>query len=90
MHKTEVIIVATNLIVILTAIERLAGYSTNIAEAVVFIVDGRILKHKAKNFNQRSSPETHGQPALQDPHEVSDPGIKEESEATSGATPSEG
>jgi phosphate transport system protein len=50
MHKTEVIVVAANLMVILTAIERIAGYSTNIAEAIVFVVDGRILKHKKKDF----------------------------------------
>lgn len=58
MHKTEVIVVATNLIVILTAIERLAGYSTNIAESVVFIVDGRIIKHKKKSFEASLSAET--------------------------------
>ncbi len=46
MHKTEVIVVATQLIQILSAIERLAAYSTNIAEAVVFIVDGKMIKHK--------------------------------------------
>jgi len=50
MHKTDVIVVATNLIIILTAIERLAGYSTNIAESIVFLVDGKILKHKKKNL----------------------------------------
>ena len=50
MHKTDVIVVATNLIIILTNIERLAGYSTNIAESIVFIVDGRIMKHKKKTF----------------------------------------
>jgi phosphate transport system protein len=46
MHKTEVIVVATNLMIILTQIDRIAGYSTNIAESVVFIVDGRMIKHK--------------------------------------------
>jgi len=46
MHKTEVIVVATQLIMILTTIERLAAYSTNIAESVVFIVDGKLVKHK--------------------------------------------
>ncbi len=46
MHKTEVIVVATNLMIILTQIERIAGYSTNIAESVVFIVEGRMIKHK--------------------------------------------
>ena len=91
MHKTEVIVVATNLIVILTAIERLAGYSTNIAEAIVFIVDGKILKHKSKNFTQPASAEFPDQPGEKDSHnEVSDPGPEEGPEATTGATPSEG
>jgi phosphate uptake regulator len=48
MHKSEVIVVATQLILILTTIERLAAYSTNIAEAIVFIVEGRLVKHKRK------------------------------------------
>ncbi len=57
MHKTEVIVVATHLIMILTTIERLAAYSTNIAESVVFIVDGKLVKHKKlfKNENSQSS-----------------------------------
>ena len=46
MHKTEVIVVATNLMIILSQIDRIAGYSTNIAESVVFIVDGKMIKHK--------------------------------------------
>jgi len=46
MHKTEVIVIATNLMIILTQIDRIAGYSTNIAESVVFIVDGKMIKHK--------------------------------------------
>lgn len=48
MHKTEVIVVATQYIQILTILERLAAYSTNLAEAVVFIVDGKMIKHKKK------------------------------------------
>ncbi|MDP1623377.1 MAG: phosphate signaling complex protein PhoU [Bacteroidales bacterium] len=46
MHKTEVIVVATNLLIILSQVDRIAGYSTNIAESVIFIVEGRIVKHK--------------------------------------------
>ena len=45
MKKTDVIIVATNLIIILTHIERLADYVTNIAESIVFLVDGKLIKH---------------------------------------------
>jgi phosphate transport system protein len=46
MQKKDVIVVATNLIIILTQMERIAGYATNIAESVVFIVDGKMIKHK--------------------------------------------
>jgi len=46
MHKTEVIVVAANLMIILAQIDRIAGYSTNIAESVVFVVEGRMIKHK--------------------------------------------
>jgi len=49
MHKTDVIIVATNLMIVLTQIDRIAGHSTNIAESVVFIVEGKMIKHK-KSF----------------------------------------
>jgi phosphate transport system protein len=44
-HKSDVIVVATNLMVILTQIERVAGYSTNIAESIIFLVEGRVVKH---------------------------------------------
>ncbi len=46
MHKNEVIVVATHLVIILTHIDRIAGYSTNIAESVFFIVEGRMIKHQ--------------------------------------------
>lgn len=48
MHKTEAILLAEPLIKILGAIERIAAYSTNIAESVVFIADGKMIKHKKK------------------------------------------
>ena len=83
MHKTEVIVVATNLIVILTAIDRLAGYSTNIAESVVFIVDGRIIKHKKKSYEASLSAENGNGNALKAASAESQP-------LTSEATPSEG
>jgi phosphate transport system protein len=43
--KSEVIVVATNLMIILTQIERIAGYSQNIAESIVFLVEGKVVKH---------------------------------------------
>ena len=82
MHKTEVIVVATNLIVIITDIERLAGYSTNIAEAIVFIVDGKILKHKKKSFENPAVPQL--------PLNTEEPGPDQIPGSTSEATPSEG
>ena len=45
MEKNDIIVVATHLMIILTHIERMAGYSNNIAESVVFLVEGRIIKH---------------------------------------------
>jgi phosphate transport system protein len=50
-HKSGVIVVATNLMVILTQIERVAGYSTNMAESIIFLVEGRVVKH-AKLFEE--------------------------------------
>ena len=50
MQKSEVIIVATNIMVIVNLIERIASYSTNIAESIVFVVDGKIVKHKKKFY----------------------------------------
>ncbi len=83
MHKNEVIVVATNLIVVLTSIERIAGYSTNIAESVVFIVNGTILKHKKKNFETQAGAES-TPPSAEEP-------LKESADLpTSEATPSEG
>jgi phosphate transport system protein len=61
MHKTEVIVVATQYIQILTAIERLAAYATNIAESVVFIVDGKMIKHKKKYRGLDPEPDAPGQ-----------------------------
>ena len=43
--KSDVIVVATNLMLVLTQMERIAGYSTNIAESMVFLIEGRIVKH---------------------------------------------
>jgi phosphate transport system protein len=43
--KSDVIVVATNLMLILTQMERIAGYAKNIAESMVFLVEGRVVKH---------------------------------------------
>jgi len=44
-QKTDVVVVATNLMIILTHIERMAGYADNMAESVVFLTEGRMIKH---------------------------------------------
>ncbi len=45
MNKTDVVVVATNLMIILTHLERMAGYCNNMAESVIFLVEGRMIKH---------------------------------------------
>jgi phosphate transport system protein len=49
-NKTyDVVIVATNLVLILSQIERITALCNNIAESVYFIVEGEIVKH-SKDF----------------------------------------
>lgn len=48
-QKSEVIVVATNLILILRYIERLADHYTNITESLSFMVHGDIIKHKSSH-----------------------------------------
>jgi phosphate transport system protein len=55
MKKSEVVVVATNLMLILTQMERIAGYAMNVAESMVFLVEGRIVKH-SKTFKEGSEP----------------------------------
>jgi phosphate transport system protein len=51
MKKTDVVVVATNLMIILTHLERMAGYCNNMAESVIFLVDGRLIKHSKLSDN---------------------------------------
>jgi phosphate transport system protein len=44
-NKTEVIVVATHLILIIRHLERIADHSRNIAESVIFMLEGKIVKH---------------------------------------------
>ena len=46
MQKSEVVVVASNILIIVNLIERIAGYSNNIAESITFVVEGEIVKHK--------------------------------------------
>ena len=49
MHKSEVVVVASNILIIVNLIERIAGYSNNIAESITFVVKGEIVKHKKRS-----------------------------------------
>jgi phosphate transport system protein len=45
-QKSDVVVVATNILAILNHMERIAGYFTNVAESVTFVVEGVIVKHR--------------------------------------------
>jgi phosphate transport system protein len=49
MHKSEVVVVASNILIIVNLIERIASYSNNIAESITFVVEGEIVKHRKNN-----------------------------------------
>ena len=49
MHKSEVVVVAANILIITNLIERIASYSNNIAESITFVVEGEIVKHRKNN-----------------------------------------
>jgi phosphate transport system protein len=51
-QKSDVVVVATNLMIILTQIERIADYSLNIAESIFFLVEGRLVKHSKGFWDQ--------------------------------------
>jgi len=56
--KSEVILVATNLILTLRHLERIAEHAFNIAESVIFQVDGIVMKHlkkKKENHQEKTS-----------------------------------
>jgi len=46
MHKSEVVVVASNILIVVNLIERIASYSNNIAESITFVVQGEIVKHR--------------------------------------------
>jgi phosphate transport system protein len=50
MEKSDVIVVASNILIILNLIERIASYSNNITESITFAVNGEIVKHKKKQL----------------------------------------
>ncbi len=52
--KSDVVIVATNLMMIISEIESIARYSRNIAESIYFLVEGKLVKH-SKHFWEEDS-----------------------------------
>jgi phosphate transport system protein len=46
--QSEVVVVASNILIIINLLERIASYSNNIAESITFVVEGEIVKHKKK------------------------------------------
>lgn len=55
--KSDVVVVATNLMIIITEIERIAGYSLNIAESIYFLVEGKLVKHTKRFWDQETKDE---------------------------------
>jgi phosphate transport system protein len=49
--KSDVVVVATSLMLILGQIERIAGYSLNISESIYFLVEGKLVKHKKRYWD---------------------------------------
>ena len=46
MHQSEVVVVAANILITINLFERIASYSTNVAESITFVVNGEIIKHQ--------------------------------------------
>ncbi|NEW82992.1 MAG: phosphate signaling complex protein PhoU [Mariniphaga sp.] len=49
MHQSEVVVVAANILITTNLFERIASYSTNVAESITFVVNGEIVKHQKHN-----------------------------------------
>ena len=43
--KSDIIVIATDLILIMRNLERIIGHIENIAESIIFIIDARIIRH---------------------------------------------
>ena len=53
--KSDVVVVATNLMIIISQIESIARYSLNIAESIYFLVEGKLVKHTKHFWEQEPS-----------------------------------
>ncbi len=45
-YRPDVVLASVYILIIINLFERIANYSTNIAEAISFVVDGEFIKHK--------------------------------------------
>ncbi len=79
-QKSDVVVVATNLMIILTQIERIADYSLNIAESIFFLVEGRLVKHSKGFWDQGTIPKNN-------PEKIEE---KDQDSTTEKPLPSEG
>jgi phosphate transport system protein len=70
-QKEDVIVVATDLILVLRNLERLAEHVENIAESIVFLVEGKIIKHAGLKIHKPSSSDTDN-PTLKEEGLISD------------------
>jgi len=53
--KSNVIVIATDLILIIRNLERIIGHIENIAESVIFIVDAKIVRHPRLSADKQKS-----------------------------------
>lgn len=51
MHQSEVVVVAANILITINLFDRIASYSTNVAESITFVVNGEIVKHQKHNHS---------------------------------------
>lgn len=56
-QKSDVVIVATNLMMIISEIESIARYSRNIAESIYFLVEGKLVKHSKRFWEEEPTSE---------------------------------
>lgn len=47
-YRADVVLASVYILIIINLFERIANYSTNIAEAISFVVDGEFIKHKKR------------------------------------------
>ena len=63
MEDPHVIGAGMELFLVSRNLERVADHATNIAEDVVFVVEGKSIKHHAEDRGERRTPSGHPNPA---------------------------